>query len=183
MNYNKSMRTNNFKPRVVDYVYLCLFALTSILILFFASLSGTVSSSQSSALLNMTESILKAFNIALTDVQLENLHVVIRKAIGHFGLFMVDGIFAWLTARHWIRARLNVRFSLTMGVGIFIAALSEFLQLFAVNRGPSFGDAVLDSLGFFVGILIVYLISIPLDNKRLSEENKKTPSSKKKATR
>lgn len=160
------MKATISQRRIRDYVYLSIFALINFLILFFASVSGEDSANQSGILLDATNGILKFLNINLNEIQLENIHAFIRKAVGHFGIFMVSGIFGWLSARAWLNTSLTVKFSLTMGIGILIGSLSEIIQIFASNRGPSFGDVVIDSLGFFVGIVIVYLITLPLDNRK-----------------
>ena len=151
-----------------DYLYLSLFVIVSLTILFFAAQSGDNSSEQSGTLVNITAKILTLFRITLSEGQLAFLHNFIRKAIGHFLLFMVDGIFAWLSARAWLKLRLNMRFIVTMSAGIFIAALSEILQLFAPERGPALGDVFLDIFGFFIGILLIYLLL-----KIINHKNKK----------
>lgn len=157
----------NSKHHIIDYVYLVVFILLSGLILFFANTSGEVSSNQSSMLVDFTTAFLNIFNINLDGQALANLHTFIRKAIGHFGLFMLDGIFGLLSGRAWLKYKETTIFIIVMSAGVFIASLSEVLQLLAPERGPSFADVLLDVFGYFIGVAFIYLIL------RLLKKNKK----------
>ncbi|MCR4879342.1 MAG: VanZ family protein [Bacilli bacterium] len=102
----------------------------------------------------------------------------VRKSIGHFLLFMADGIFTFLFLyelnkevkykgkKEWH----YVVFSLVLG--ILLAGLSELIQHFVPTRFGSFKDVAVDSLGFILGALITYLIIYLIkrhQNKKIKE--------------
>jgi len=151
------------------YVYLSLFIITSTAIIIFASLSGEVSSEQSSTLLNIVVKITTIFKINLSQTQLDGLHLFIRKAIGHFGIFLLDGAFALLSIHYWTGLKTRTKFVVALSTGIFIAGLSEVIQMLAPNRGPAIGDVIIDFFGFFVGTVIVYWLL----NLTSQKQNKK----------
>lgn len=85
----------------------------------------------------------------------------IRKSIGHFGAFMVLGIFAAITAILFDNgsAKRRVLFAmLLLFGGVLFAGFTEFLQsdLFTVGRAPSLGDVFIDSSGFVPAAIIIY---------------------------
>lgn len=123
------------------------------MIVVFASFSGEVSSEQSSTLGQFIVSFLSRLNINLSATQLDSLQVFIRKAIGHFGLFFLNGIFATLSVHYWLALNSKAKTLVVFSIGVFLAGLSEFIQVFAPERGPSFGDVLIDVSGFVLGIL------------------------------
>ncbi len=76
----------------------------------------------------------------------------IRKSLGHYGAFLVMGIFALLTfvlfiKNHYLAA------ALTFVSGFSIAGLTELLQMITPNRGPSISDVLLDFQGFCTSVV------------------------------
>lgn len=159
--YNETMKK---KHPIIDYVFLALFILISGLILFFASNSGEVSTDQSSFLLRIVTRITNGLGLNLTQGEIDGIHQFIRKAIGHFGIFFIDGVFGYLTFSRFLNFERKNNLLLTLGAGLFIASLSEIIQLFAPERGPSVLDVILDFSGYLFGVLLVIII-INLFNK------------------
>ena len=153
--YNGTMKK---KRHIIDYVFLTIFILNSGLILFFASNSGEVSSDQSSFLLQIVTTITNGLGLNLSQGEIDGIHQFIRKAIGHFGIFFVDGIFGYLTFSRFLSFERKYNLLLALGVGLFIASLSEIIQLFAPERGPSVLDVMLDFSGYLLGVLLVIII-------------------------
>lgn len=142
----------------LKYFYLVVFLITTAFIFIFAGFSGEQSSSQSGFLLNLISSLLDALQIHLNQEQLDTVHIVIRKLIGHFVIFGLDGIFAYLTFDSWLKYSKKAKIAISLGVGILIASLSEVIQLLAPERGPSIYDVLLDYSGFILGVIFVLLI-------------------------
>jgi len=162
----------NKKRSIFQYIYLGLFIFITALIFILASAPGDISSDQSSSLLNITIKILTFFRINLTNAQLSNLHVFIRKALGHFGIFLLDGIFGYLSVYYFTKFSPKTKFVSALGLGVFIAGLSEIIQMLAPERGPSFSDVLIDFAGFFVGVVFIILLLNKLNKKPLNKRGK-----------
>ena len=84
----------------------------------------------------------------------------IRKSIGHFLLFLASGVFTYLTLYTFLINNKKKYLSLiiTIGVGLFIAILSEVIQHFVPTRFGSIIDVLTDFGGFILGTLITFLV-------------------------
>ena len=86
----------------------------------------------------------------------------IRKAIGHFGLFVVSGLltplalYLSLSPFSWAKHYINVMFSLA--VGLFMGILTESIQLTVPGRSGEIKDVLIDFSGYLLGTLIIGLI-------------------------
>lgn len=85
----------------------------------------------------------------------------IRKLFGHFGAFLVMGIFAagtfiLFTKKNWKSRMLGFIFVLIFG--FTFACLTELFQMefFTTGRAASFDDVVLDCRGYFSAVFIIY---------------------------
>ena len=90
----------------------------------------------------------------------DNWGRTVRKGIGHFGAFLVTGIFAVLTFMFFIKNKFFAAL-LTLISGFSLAGLTELLQKITPNRGPAFADVLLDFEGFcfsVIPILVVFII-------------------------
>ena len=83
--------------------------------------------------------------------------------MGHFGAFLVLGIFASMTYciifNKSLRGRL-LAFLVCTVAGFAVAGITEILQLpiFTVGRGPSFSDVMLDFTGYCTSVVPIYAI-------------------------
>ena len=99
----------------------------------------------------------------------------IRKFVGHFLVFFVQGLFAFLAVYHlWPQERKKDRLLLSLLISIIFALLvgivSECIQFFIPLRGPKVSDVGLDVAGAALGALI------PLLWKLFRKEPKKEDS-------
>lgn len=109
----------------------------------------------------------------LSDVT-QNWGKTIRKGIGHFGAFLLTGIFASLTFALFIR-RKYLAIPPTLISGFALAGLTELLQMITPGRGPAFADVLLDFQGFCfaaVPILLGFLIAYIVRKNRNKNHNK-----------
>ena len=103
----------------------------------------------------------------------------VRKMLGHFGAFLVLGIFStftyllYFTKKKWYW---SVPLNFVQGFGL--AALTEYIQTFVKGRWGCWSDVVLDTSGFMCSaltltiiILAIYLIKY-LIAKRKQQTNK-----------
>ncbi len=86
----------------------------------------------------------------------------IRKAFGHFGLFVISGLFSslaaflWLNPMKWAKQYWVVLIGLSFG--LTVAAITEVIQLNVPGRSGEFTDVLIDFSGYLLGALIVALI-------------------------
>lgn len=92
----------------------------------------------------------------------------VRKAIGHFGAFGLLGVFATLAL--WFTTEKKTRYPISLAIGVFTAALTECVQLFADGRAGMFSDVLLDSAGYLLGGVITVLFAILIGTKKKKRE-------------
>ena len=87
---------------------------------------------------------------------------VIRKLIGHFGLFAVSGLLSSLAIylvfnpMKWSKYYLLIIMSL--GFGLLMGITTELIQLNVPGRSGEFRDVLIDFSGYLLGFLIIFLI-------------------------
>ena len=109
---------------------------------------------------------------AMDGVRFDRINYLIRKLIGHFGSFLVTAVFGILTVFLFSKETKR-RSLLSLAVliyGLVLAMLSEFLQIFAGNRGPSFTDVGIDFSGYFIGALLTFFLCLFLFRKKDKEK-------------
>lgn len=161
--------SNNLKKHQKIGIIFTILYFISVFFFFFLSLqSGSTSSNQSSF---VTEAIIKIILIFNKNWQYDYdiVHNIVRKLIGHFGYSSMMGILGFLS---WYFLRLKMTESLLINliIGLFIASVSEILQMIPNDRGPSFGDLLINYMGYLSGLLIIFIIII-LFNKRGNYDN------------
>lgn len=104
--------------------------------------------------------------ITLKDT-IENFYYVVRKMVGHFGAFLVLGIFGSLS--YYILFKKNLKdklgaFVVSLIAGFAVAGITEILQLpyFTEGRYCSFNDVLLDFEGYCVSTIPIFAIIIIL---------------------
>lgn len=135
----------------------------NVLIIVESCINGEGSSSQSLGFTNMIVNILEKIfpNTPITEDR-EQLHAIVRKLFGHFLLFGLSGIFTTLTLlvrlenphkKDWI-----INGSISAGIGLTIAAISEFIQAFQPGRAGLPSDVLIDFSGYLLFGSIVFVI-------------------------
>ena len=107
----------------------------------------------------------------INDDNFDDFEGFIRKAIGHFFLFFVDGILGFWTFYLFLKDKKSAKLIILLSIitGVFVAALSEIIQLFVPGRAGTITDVIIDSVGYisatFLMLLILHLINKPKDKK------------------
>ncbi len=97
----------------------------------------------------------------------------VRKSLGHFGAFLVLGIFStftymlYLKKKKWLFA---VPLNFIQGFGL--AALTEYIQTFVPGRSGLYSDVVIDFSGFLCSSLFITLILILMHFIRYIKQKK-----------
>ena len=90
----------------------------------------------------------------------------VSKVLGHLGLFCLLGVLAYNYYRFIFIKRKAMRAALLLGLGLPIALVSEFVQLFMEDRGAGLGDVLIDMCGYGLGLLLCYLFVRAADKRR-----------------
>ncbi len=154
--------------RYLKYLFLIIFISITIFIFVKAGASAEESTADSDQVTDIvvgTIDQIRPGEESIVDIYgIDQVKQFIRKGIGHFGLFLVLGIFGVPTFILFIKKHyLAIIFELI--TGFMIAGISEMIQIFASNRGPSFKDVLLDFSGYLTSsililgiVLIIYII-------------------------
>ena len=146
-----------------------MFALLSILIIVEAATPGDLSSSQSGFLANLVANFLHLFSNIPEEIFLR-LEGFLRKAIGHFGLFLFTGSWGMLAFSLSLEERKRfylLSFVFAFLIGSLLAFGSEGIQLIpALSRSGEFTDSLIDLSGYLVGLLLVWLIVFLIHRKK-----------------
>ena len=87
---------------------------------------------------------------------------VVRK-LAHLTEFTILGGILYVILRRYIEYGTVVK---TIGVGIVIASLDEFIQLFSLGRSSQLSDVLIDTVGIIIGISVVKLTYYISHDKR-----------------
>lgn len=79
---------------------------------------------------------------------------IVRK-LAHLTEFTILGSVLYTILRRYITYGTVIK---TIGVGMLIASLDEFIQRFSPGRSSQFSDILIDTVGIFIGILVVRLV-------------------------
>ena len=147
--------------KYLKYLFLVCYIFFTLLIFMKALENGEVSSESSS---EVTDVIIEVIDTvtpgeeSITDkFDIEDIKFFIRKAIGHFGLFFVLGVFSSLTYFSFIHKKKLSLISITI-VGFITASLSEILQGIPGDRYPSVGDVIIDYVGYLLALIMLIFI-------------------------
>lgn len=102
----------------------------------------------------------------LASFEIDSIHFIVRKFIGHFLLFGVDGVLTYLTFDIFCKRD----FKFTIIFGAVFSILCEFMQYLAEGRTFSFLDICLDFLSFIL-IPVLFTIYFTSKNYNVSKDN------------
>lgn len=82
------------------------------------------------------------------------LNRIIRK-LAHLTEFTILGSVLYAILRRYITYGTVIK---TIALGILIASLDEFIQLFSPGRSSQLSDVLIDTIGVIIGILLIKLV-------------------------
>ena len=82
------------------------------------------------------------------------LNRIVRK-LAHLTEFTILGSLLYTILRRYITYGTVIK---TIGLGMLIAGLDEFIQLFSPGRSSQISDILIDTVGVIIGILVVKLV-------------------------
>ena len=155
------MRKGKKAKTILKWISWGFFIAFSALIILEAAMPADQSSAQSGFLASLVASFLDLFPNVSKETY-EGMEGFLRKAIGPFGLFMINGswgILAFLLTFDGKEQRDFQALLCSGAIGLVLALGSEAIQLIpALNRSGEFLDALIDISGYLLGLLICFFI-------------------------
>lgn len=109
-------------------------------------------------------------NGAINNGNYQSFSSFIRKSIGHFLLFAVNGVFSFLFIYYFMKdmegAKKWLIITVALCLGLCLASISELIQFFVPSRSGSVLDVLVDFGGFILGAIVTYLIIYLIDKRK-----------------
>ena len=127
------------------------------------------------------DSLVKTINFKISAKQVINeknfgdFASFMRKAAGHMGLFLVTAISGFVFFYFFLedsKHRFLLAVLLTLGVGVLLAGISEFIQYFVPSRSGEIADVGIDTIGTVLGIGLSSLVTAIILWIKKKKENK-----------
>jgi len=162
------------KYLILTIVFCVLAVAINAYIIMHSCLDAVASTEQSQGVVQVSEDVVNTVAPGtITPENHDSFASFIRKAFGHFGLFVVSGLlsptalYLLINPFKWSKHYLNVIIGLSFG--LLIAITTEVIQLSVPGRSGEFTDVLIDFSGYLLGALIVGLILFLI----LRKKNKK----------
>lgn len=167
------MKFDNKRHLIATIVLTSFTILFNIFIITQSCLNGNQSTVSSGFVVELIKSFINAFSKdVINESNIDILTSITRKAVGHFGLFMISGILtSWsihLLSKYIKKYQLWFGISFSLFFGLFLAGLTELIQRFVPGRSGEFTDVLIDYGGYLLGasiIIVIVLIMIKNHNK------------------
>jgi VanZ family protein len=126
-------------------------------------MNGNQSSMESGRVTNIIKNVINFFiHDAINDRNYGTFHGVIRKLVGHFGLFLIDGLIVSWDIHYLLKTKWWIKIIVSLSFGLFVACLTEGIQLLVPGRAGSGIDILIDYSGYLIGSGIIFLIFLSI---------------------
>lgn len=151
--------------KIFKWIIFALAVATNVFIIVNACINGTISAQESGGFSHFLADIINFFSKDyINESNFDQFQSVIRKLIGHFALFGLDGVLSTLSVYTFVKdSKLKSPFwivGITLGFGFLVACISEFIQIFTPDRFGSILDILIDFGGYSIGGAIVFIVLI-----------------------
>ena len=169
------------KKSKLDLILMIVFTVLALAInayiIYHSCLNGAQSSQASQGVVEVSEEVVNTVRPGTVTPENYNAFATfIRKSLGHFGLFVVSGIFSSISIYYifkdfkWIKHFLNTIFALSFG--LIIAMTTEIIQLNVPDRSGEFTDVLIDYSGYLLGAFLVGLVLfLVIRHQRKKQDN------------
>ena len=162
------------KLKPIHWTIIILAIAVDVFIIVNSCMNATKSSQSSGVIVNILKNIINAFKAdTINEENIQTFSHFIRKLIGHFLLFTVSGVlttlsfkFLYFDNKH--KYPLFIIFSCIPG--LFLAILTEIIQLFVEGRSGEIKDMAIDFCGYLLGLIIIILIVYLMNKKTRNME-------------
>ena len=157
----------NKRKEAAKWILFALATLLNAFIILNSCMNGNQSSMESGRVTNIIKNIINFFiHNAINDSNYETFHGVIRKLVGHFGLFLLDGLIVSWDIHFLIQKKWWIKLIITLSFGLLIAILTEVIQLAVPGRAGSALDILIDYSGYIIGAGIILLIFLGINRHK-----------------
>lgn len=151
------------KLKIVKWIMFGIAVAINIFIIVNSCIVGEVSAKESSAVAEVIETVINTIQEnTINESNIEVFKNIVRKSIGHFSLFLVNGVFTTLAVYYFTITekwyKFYLLFAMTLGFGLIIAGVSEMIQIFTDGRVGAWSDIGIDFAGYALGAGAVVLI-------------------------
>ncbi len=101
------------------------------------------------------------FGGSLSSYERDAIVGVAAKFLGHFSLFLLDGLFGFLFLRTFVLSKKKEAI-LFLAYGFLLSCAGEFTQIWSAGRFASFADVLIDFSGWAFTYLTHYLMKHPI---------------------
>lgn len=160
---------------VIQWIIIVLAIAIDVFIIVNACLPSGPSTTESNWIVEPAKNIINSIKEnTINETNISSFSSFIRKFVGHFSLFLVSGILTTLSIK-FIYFDKELKFYGFMIIscisGLFLAILTEFIQIFVPGRSGQISDVAIDFLGYIIATLVICIIVYIRRIKRLKEEN------------
>lgn len=134
--------------------------------------------SNSNPSLEVTRRVVVNPKNVINDDNKEEFFKFLRKSVGHFSLFLVTGLFGTLSAYYLCLFDLKKKREWFVHVssifyGFMIAGFSELIQNFTKGRSALWADVGIDTLGYAIGSLFIFIFFVIYRAIKKAKDKKK----------
>lgn len=146
-------------------------------IIIHSCLDAVQSTEASDGVVEVTEEVVNTVAPGtITPDNHESFVSLVRKAFGHFGLFMVSGFFSslafYLSISPFNKQKYYQIIIIALAFGLLMGLITETIQLFVPGRSGEITDVLIDFSGYLLGFLIILLILFLIIRHIRKEEKK-----------
>ena len=159
------------KRIVIRWIIFVIAIAINVFIIVNSCIPGPQSSKESFQFTNVVKDVINAIKPnTVVESNFNNFHAFCRKLFGHFSLFLIDGVFSTIAIHDIIRNKkidtILWKILIPLFFGIFVAALTEIIQIIVPGRAGLLTDILIDSAGFIFGGFIVVLVKLIICHKK-----------------
>ena len=154
----------------------------NVFIIVHSCLDASTSTEASHGVVEITEEVINTVAPGtITADNYDSFVSFIRKAFGHFGLFLISGFFTSLALFLIINPFNDKKYYriilIALSSGLLLALLTETIQLYVPGRSGELTDVLIDFGGYLLGFSVIFLIlffiilHIEKQIKNVSKEN------------
>ena len=148
--------------KIIKWIVLAFAIVINVFIIVNACIPGAQSNKESSWIVEPAANIINAIKAdTINTSNYDSFSSFIRKFVGHFSLFGLSGVLSTLSYNFFIYDKsLKLSFFIIFSsiTGLFLAILTEFIQLLVPGRSGEVLDVLIDLSGYVIGLLIIVLI-------------------------
>lgn len=166
---------------ILAIVFTVLALAINVYIVYHSCLNGSQSGAASKGVVDFIADIINSVKgNTINESNYNAFSNFIRKAVGHFGLFVISGLFSSLSIHYWLEDLKWYRFYfgiiISFAFGFLLASITEIIQLNVPNRSGEFTDVLIDSSGYLLGlgIIVLILFLVIRHNTKKNQSNNKS---------